>query len=422
MSVIRDWAAWAATASGAACAPPLALHLADGVLAWRAGRQTPEGHRLRAWHAAADSGAPGQAALCAALLRHSEMDDIHRASGITPTAIALPALLPWIAGRSPREVRDAFFAGLELSVAAGLSIGGTALFAKGQWPTLAVAPLGAAAALGRLLGLDAPRMAQALALASLQSMRTPGRSTGEQPARWLLFGQAVRAGCVAALAAAEGVEADVEAASNALAVQAVHLPDASCPAIAQTSLKPYPAAKQVLAALTALQRLVPEGSDPAAIRRIEVFVPAAYAAMLQREPPAASRLARLVHGPWQLALQCCAPQALGDAARRPLDPDVAQQVEALAARIMVTHDPALDTAYPARWPARVVVDDGTPVREALVTDSDGDPGTGIDAGWLRRKAIRLLEDPAERERVLACLAEELPPAVVADLATLAGNG
>jgi len=403
VSVLRDWAAFAVNASSQPLSERLSLHLADGVLAWRAGRLSPEGRQLHAWHAQADASLPGQAALMAALLRLSEVDDIHRASGITPTAIALPAVLPWRRGRSASDIAHACLAGIEVSVAVGLAMGGVGLFARGQWPSLAVAPLGAAAALGRLLGLDEQHMIQALALAALQSVRTPGRSLSDLPARWLLFGQAVRSGCVSALAAAQGMQADVAAAEAVLALSEASVPEAAHPALLATSFKPHPGAKQSLAALAALQQLLPEVKDVQAIRRIEVFVPAAYVAMLQREPPQASRLARLVHGPWQLALQCCAPERLFDTARLPLERGLALQVQALAERIHIAHDPALDAHYPRQWPARVRLEDERGVRELTALDSEGDPGAGADAAWLLHKAQRVLGGMPDLARVRAAL-------------------
>lgn len=414
MSALRAWAALAAHASSAAVSERLALHLADGVLAWRAGSLTPEGRQLQAWHAQADPSLPGQAALMAALLRLSEVDDIHRASGITPTAMALPAVLPWRPGRTASEIADACLAGIEVSVAAGLAMGGVGLFARGQWPSLAAAPLGAAAALGRLLRLDETRLTQALAMAALHSVRTPGRSLSDAPARWLLFGQAVRSGCICALAAAQGTQADVAAAEAALALGESTLPDAMHPALLQTSLKPHPGAKQSLAALAALKQLLQGAGDVQAIERVEVFVPAAYAAMLQREPPQASRLARLVHGPWQLALLCCAPEHLCDAARLPLEHGLALRVQALAERIHITHDPTLEAHYPRHWPARVRLDEGHRVRECTVLDSDGDPGTGVDAAWLLAKAQRVLGPGAHLAQVRAAWNGQWDAAMAAD--------
>jgi 2-methylcitrate dehydratase PrpD len=288
------------------------------------------------------------------------------------------------------------------------------LFARGQWPSLAAAPLGAAAALGRLLALDEERLTQALAMAALQSVRTPGRSLSDTPARWLLFGQAVRSGCLSALAAAQGVQADVAAAEAALTLNETTVPGATRLALADTSLKPHPGAKQAMAALAALRQLLQEVADVRAIERIEVFVPAAYAAMLQREPPQASRLARLVHGPWQLALQCCAPERLFDAARLPLEPGLALQVQALAERIHIAHEPALEAHYPHHWPARVRLDEGHRGRERILLDSDGDPGTGVDAAWLLDKAQRVLGPGPELARVHAALEGQWDEAVGVD--------
>ena len=118
-----------------------------------------------------------------------------------------------------------------------------------------------------------------------------------------------------------------------------------------------------------------------------------------------------MHGPWQLALLCCTPERLCDAARLPLEPGLALRVQALAERIHIAHDPALDAHYPRQWPARVRIEGPRGARELTVLDSAGDPGTGVDAPWLMHKAQRVLHDAPELARVRAALGEQWDLAV-----------
>lgn len=422
---IAALAEFAATAVGAPHHERLALHIADGVLALLAGQATCEGRALSRFHERHERSALSLAALNAALMRHTELDDIHRPTAVTATAIALPALLPWASAATAERFIDAFYVGQEVAVRAAHAMGGAQLMGKGLWPSYLVAPLGAAAATGRLLGLSTSRMQHALAMALAHTPRAPGKSTGARPGRWLMFGQAVRAGCMAALAAQDGMDGDpAYLCDETLAsIGGIDARDATADAgavIDALSIKPHCAAKQALAAIEAMQRVLALGVDPASIDKVELFVPTAYAAMLQREPACAGRLASMVNAGWQLALVARAPAALDDADRSPTPADCA--VAAFAERVSVHADTALDALYPAHWPARLVVSARGERHEVLVTDSPGDPAMPFDAGQLLDKACRVLGpstvDPASG---VACVARALElhaqPVVVCELAS-----
>jgi 2-methylcitrate dehydratase PrpD len=398
--VPADPAAWAAFASSCAVPPAaraqLLLHVADGVLALLAGQGTSEGRALQAFLLRTDPGALGRAALQAAQMRHTEIDDIHRPTAVTPTAIALPAALAFAGQASLDRFLDAVYVGQGIAVHAAAAMGGSALLARGLWPSYLAAPLGAAAAAGRMLGLAPDRMAHAMALALAQTPRAPGRTQGDRPGRWLLFGQAVRAGCLAAAAAQDGVDGDPALLrADALAAMGGPGVDAAPPRLAEAanvlealSIKPHCGAKQGMAAVHALQRLLAAGVAADSIEQVDVHVPAAYAAMLQREPAQNGRLASIVNVGWQLALAALRPALLDDIQRQPVPADA--DLLAFAARVRVHADPALDPLYPAQWPARVVVTTGSRRHEALVSDSPGDPAAPLNAADLRAKAARVL--------------------------------
>lgn len=395
---IDTLAEFATTASAGGREARLALQVADGAMARLAGGGTAEGRALQAFMARSEPGTLGLVAANAALMRLTEIDDIHRPTAVTPSALALPVALAFATdGTPPARWFDALFAGQELALRLALAAGGARLLTRGQWPSLVAAPVGAAAIAGRLLGLPADRMRQALALAIAQVPRAPGRPLGPRTGRWLLFGQAVRSGCVAALAAADGIDGDpalldagwLQALGGELAApHELAAPGALSDGL---SIKPHPSAKQALAAVHGLRRLLEEGRiAPGDIESIELHVPPAYAGMLDREPPRASRLASLVNAPWQLALAALRPDRLDDVARETWPDD--ERLAALANRIQVLADGALDRLYPAAFPARLVLRAGGASHEILVTDSPGDPALPFDEARLLDKAHRLLGD------------------------------
>jgi 2-methylcitrate dehydratase PrpD len=287
--------------------------------------------------------------------------------------------------------------------------------ARGLWPSYLVAPFGAAATAGRMLGLSPERMAHALAMALAQTPRSVGRSTGERPARWLLFANAVRSGCLAALAAADGVDGDVTLLSPAwLEAVGEHSSGESSahaqylslllaqPVVHALSIKPHCAAKQTLSAVHALQVLLKGGLQASAIESMELRVPTAYAAMIDREPPSASRLASMVSVRWQLALTALAPALLDDVRRAPTAQ--AQALNQFAAKVQVLADAELDALYPAAWPAHLVVQAAGQQHELRVEDSMGDPALPMDRGQVQAKAGRVWGPSAEAELVTLAFA------------------
>ena len=355
----------------------LALHLADAVIAWQAGVRTGEGRRL--------ASLLGADAL-PALIRHTEIDDIERNSGVTAAAIVVPAALQGQA--SADEFCAALAVGYELALRRSEAAGGAALLAQGVWPSYLVAPFGAAAAAGRSLALPEDQMENALALATARSARRVGRGSG----RWVLFAQAVRDGCMAARAAQAGYGGDRDLFSEELSSALARPLEES--AVFRLSIKPHCSAKQALAAIHALQTLLRRGIAKERIERIEVAVPTAYRAMLEREPPTASRLASMVNVRYQLALAVLHPELLDDVSREPAR--WSPTIESWMARIDLLGAPELDRHYPRHWPARVAVHAEGRRHEITVLDSPGDSALAFGRAEIEDKARRVLGETGLR--------------------------
>ncbi|MFL9898674.1 MmgE/PrpD family protein [Paraburkholderia fungorum] len=409
-SLLDELASFTADASAGAGRERLALHLADASIALMAGMRSTEGHAVAALIHRTEASPLAHSARLAAVMRLSEIDDIHRSSAVTASAIAVPCALAMRAlatDADPARFIDAIFVGQEVALRLALAMGGAALLAQGLWPTYLVAPFGAAATTARLLGLNVARTAEALAMALAQTPRAVGRTPRTPcPGRWALFGNAVRAGCFAALAAADGIDGDTGLLTDAWLAGIRGAPadatplrglDAASPLIAQTSIKPHCSAKQSLAAIHGLRELLARGLDAARIDAIEVEVPSAYAGMIARESPAASRIASLVSAPGQLALAALQPALLDDVSRDALD--WSGPLGAFAANVTVRAEPALDALYPRQWPARVTVIAGPRREQILVVDSPGDPALPFDAAALIDKATRVIGGRRGRDLV-----------------------
>src|SRR5688572_18499199 len=128
MSVLRELAAFVTTASVAKLPETeqaiLRRHVADTLVAAHAGAQTSEGKALRKvlpCNSTAD-----RAGMIAAVIRHTEIDDIHTRSCTTPSSVTVPAALalPVFGDYDPDTVASAVWVGTELMARLGLAIDG----------------------------------------------------------------------------------------------------------------------------------------------------------------------------------------------------------------------------------------------------------------------------------------------------------
>ena len=383
------------------------LHFADTLTAALVGQNLVESQKIRSL-AGVNAQDPFDALSLSASIRMTEIDDIDRASGVTVSAIVVPAALSAssLQTATSSEFFDALYVGYQCTLKVALAMGGANLMGKGLWPSYLVASLGSAVTMGRLLKLTPTQMKNAMALALAQTPRGVGRSQGDWPGRWLLFGQALERGRLCANAALNGFEADHDllTADWLFGIGAEHshvhalTQDIQVGAI---SFKPYCAAKQTLSCIGALQKtlqmVLQQGLDMDAIDRIEVAVPAAYAAMIDREPYHVSRLASMVSVKWQLALAALRPSGLSDSIRLyTQNTQDTTSLERLMAKMAVITQHDLATPYPAQWPGRVTVVVGERQFEDVAHFSDGDPEHGVwGQGQVLDKAKRFGLEPAQ---------------------------
>jgi len=368
----------------------LALHLADSVAAGLAG--LARGTAGPPIYSQGD--VAGRIGAVVAATRSTEVDDIHMAACVTPGAIVVPVALGLIAAglADPARLGQALGVGYDAMIGLGLAIGGPAALYAGVWPTMAVAPLGAAITAGSALGLDATGLAHAMAMSVPFASGRCGHARGGHTSRWLLIGEAARAGVVAALAAKAGYAGDLNLLQPDRLAAALGVPVSYAaefgPRRNEIGFKPICAAKQTMAAVAAFRGMLAKGLDPATIEAIQVQVPPAYRAMIAaRHQGASDRLGSITNIAYQLSLVAYHPERLLDIARLPLVDDAA--AIALAAKVRVLEDQELATAYPQKWPARLRVRIAHSWDERTIEVAPGDAGTGFDQQALANKIAQL---------------------------------
>ena len=232
----------------------------------------------------AASYSPPAAALFNGNLGHSlDFDDTHASGSIHPSAPIVPAALAAaeMAGADGRAVVVAVVAGYEVQIRLSLALDPSEHYRRGFHPTATCGVFGAAAAAGRVLGLDPPQMEDALGLCgslAAGSMQFLADGAWNKPFH---TGYAAMNGLVAACMAREGFRGAREAIEGRAGFLHAYAPNAD-PALASEDLgerwetlriaiKPYPSCRYSHAPMDALIALRGEhGIDWRDVASVEI--------------------------------------------------------------------------------------------------------------------------------------------------------
>ncbi|MDO8317991.1 MmgE/PrpD family protein [Rhodoferax sp.] len=397
------------------------IHVLDTVGAWIAGRASCEGVQLQQLKDAGakvptvfDASLLDSIALAAATARLTEVDDMHMASCTTPGAVVILTALALAAdvvsgpvgAIGAGRLAASIHAGYEVMTCLGEALSGPEILHHGIWPTLLLAPVTNAAVAAVLLGLDAERTANALAIALTASNGRPGGSASAgvaagpgTSARWLLLGMAARTGCAAAFSAARGFSGDrtLLDGTSLAALHGIALPPHALEgflrqgsAVQRTSIKPYCMAKHNIAAIYAFRQMLDQGIAHANLTRIRVKLPPAHARMVGHHDTETSRLSRITSCAYNIALAGVSPQHLLDIQRQ--EPVRSADMSRLANKVEVVADEQLQSLTPQAYPATVELFVGEEmVACKTVVDAWGDPKLPFDMAASRSKFRRLAE-------------------------------
>ncbi len=328
-----------------------------------------------------------------------EQDDVHNGSVFHPAAVVFPPLL---AMSQTRRVDGAAFvtaavAGYEAGIRVGEYLG------RGHYrvfhTTGTAGTLAAAMAVGKLLALDADTLAHALGSAGTQAAGLWEFLVSAAHSKQLHTAKAAADGMLAACTAAAGMTGAARILEGDKGMNAGMLGDGNAVrlldglgtrfGVLETSVKfhascrhTHPAADALLALITA------HDLDPSRIAAIEARVyQAAIDVLGAVTDPRTVHQAKFSMG-FVLALICARRNAgvadfTEEALRDPL-------LRRLHDKVNMVLDPEIDTAYPARWSARVVVTttDGQRLTHK-VTVPKGDPGNPLSSAELERKFAML---------------------------------
>jgi 2-methylcitrate dehydratase PrpD len=331
----------------------LRLHIADTIAMMLQGASLDEGKTAIAI-------GPRLASHCACA-RLTEADDIHLTSCTTPGSVVVPTALHLASAgcfKTFGEFVTAVFAGYETLIRVGYAIDGPRILAKKIWPTLFAAPAGAAAVACRAWKLSASQTAGALSTALAASTGFAPPAMTPNSSRWIALGFAAEYGVEAAMAAKHGAVGDLQ-----LRIPARRLIQGlgSRFFFDEVGLKPYPIARQGLAAVEACRQLA--GTNTKGITAITVYVSSAQRRIIDRPAPS-NRMQSIASAQYQIAAA----------------------LKSFAGKISIRTDARLDAEYPETWPARVVVQQSGKRKTLFLATPRGDFRNPMDWEDVLRKA------------------------------------
>lgn len=375
------------------------------------------------------SGAPGSAEvvmsgrasspLFAALVNgaashFAEQDDVHNGSVFHPAAVVFPAALALAQARraSGREFIAACVAGYEVGIRVGEFLGRSHY--KVFHTTGTAGTLAAAAAAGRLLGLDATQMLHAFGSAGTQAAGLWEFLRDAADSKQLHTGKAAANGLSAAWLAREGLTGARRILTGAQGLAAGMSQDAVAArltdrlgerwALAETSFKYHASCRHTHPAADALQQAMrAHGLSADDIQAVTAHVHQGAIDVLGAvDVPQSVHQAKFsmgtvlgliaVHGRADV-------NAFADAWRD-------TPVQAFRERVTMALDPEVDAAYPARWLGRVTLRtrDGRQLA-GRVDVPKGDPDNTLSRDEIAAKATALARftgaaDDAEVARML----------------------
>jgi 2-methylcitrate dehydratase PrpD len=328
-----------------------------------------------------------------------EQDDVHNASVFHPAAVVFPPVVATAQaeGRSGKDVLLAAICGYEVGIRVGEFLGRSHY--KVFHTTGTAGTVAAAAAVGKLLGLDADGLQQALGSAGTQAaglwefLRDAADSkqlhTAKAAADGLLAAELARSGFTGARRILEGAQG--MAAGMSTDADPAKLTDrlGTRWATSETSYKWHASCRHTHPAADALDALLRrERLGAAAVAEVTARVHQGAIDVLGAVGvPTTIHQAKFSMGTVLGLIAVHGKASLAEFEEHALgDPRVASFRE----RVRMALDPEVDGAYPQRWIGKVEVRtvDGRTL-SARVDVPKGDPGNSLSRAELEEKAVRL---------------------------------
>ncbi len=374
---------------------------------------------------------PGAALLNGAFAHSLDFDDTHAAGSLHPGAPVIPAALAAgeMAGASGADVLAAIVAGYEVTCRVALALPAGEHYNRGFHPTATCGAFGAAAAAGRVFGLDADSIASALGIALSQSAGSLQFLANGAWTKRFQVGWAALCGLAAATLAREGFKGAAEALEGRHGFLRAYAPSPTPERAVEnlgtefelmnTAVKPYPSCRYGHAGIDAAIALRAEHDlQPEEIESVTLGLP--RSGMLLIGEPAEKKAAPenvvdgQFSGPFVISVALATGGMNWDSYGLLRDPTVRR----LLPKVRCAHDPEIEAEFPRNMAGKVtVVARGRRFDKKIVV-AKGEPANFLSEAELRGKFAALVDGVLGPDRGARLADAVLAVDLLADVATL----
>ena len=342
---------------------------------------------------------PAGAALLNGAFAHSlDFDDTHAAGTLHPGAPVIPAALAAaeLTGASGQDVIAAIVAGYEVTNRLALALPGGDHYDRGYHPTATCGVFGAAAAAGRVLGLSAAQIADALGIALSQSAGSLQFLANGAWTKRFQVGWASMAGLSAALLAREGFRGAAEALEGRAGFLRAYAPNPNPERALQglgtqyelmeTAVKPYPSCRYGHASVDAALMLRAEHKlRPEEIAAVTMGLP--NKGMLLVGAPLAYKQnpQNVVDGQFSGPFVVACALAHGHFGWDSYPRMDAPELRTLMPKITCEEDPEIQAEFPANMAGRLTIHARGQVFSQKVVIPRGEPANFLTEAEIRAK-------------------------------------
>ena len=340
----------------------------------------------------------GAALLNGAFAHSLDFDDTHAAGTLHPGAPVIPAALAAaeLTGASGADVIAAIVAGYEVTNRLAVALPGGDHYDRGYHPTATCGVFGAAAAAGRVMGLSAAQIADALGIALSQSAGSLQFLANGAWTKRFQVGWASMAGLSAALLAREGFRGAAEALEGRAGFLRAYAPNPQPERalrglgtqyeLMETAVKPYPSCRYGHASVDAALALKAEhGLQAEEIEAVIMGLPNKGMLLVGTPLPYKQNPQNVVDGQFSGPFVVACALAHGHFGWDSYARMDAPELRALMPKVNCVEDPEIQAHFPANMAGKLTVHARGKVFTRTVVVPKGEPANFLTEAELRVK-------------------------------------
>lgn len=358
---------------------------------------------------------PAGAALLNGATAHSlDFDDTHAAGSLHPGAAVIPAALAAaeMTGADGATTLAAIVAGYEVTNRLAVALPAGAHYARGYHPTATCGVFGAAAAAGRIMGLDAAGIASAFGIALSQSAGSLQFLANGAWTKRFQVGWACMAGLTAATLAAQGFRGAAEALEGRAGFLRAYAPE-PVPARAlqglgsewelmRTAVKPYPSCRYGHAGVDAALALRAElGLRAEEVEAVTLGLPRSGMILIGDDLPRRQNPRNIVDGQFSGPFVIACALARGVFGWESYGWLQDADIRRLLPLIACAHDPEIEAFFPANMSGKVTLYARGQVFVRIVEVPKGEPDNFLTEEELLTKFHALADAVLGRDQAKA---------------------